>query len=472
MKINKLLKLAGYDEVCFNHEVSMITSDSRSCKLNSVFIAIKGNNNDGNDYILEALTKGARTIISNNKTNLGINNIIVDNPKKALADLLYLFNKNKYKRLKKIGVIGTNGKTSTSTILNGFLNTISKSMLIGSNGCFYLDKFIKHDNTTPNINTIYNYFDIAIKNKIKYIVMEISSIAVIENRVHNIDFDYLIFTNFSLDHLDYHQSLDEYFRAKSILFYSLKRKAYAIINKDDSKYEKITNNIRCKTKEFSLYKSSKYQITDIDTIGDMIEFKCLNRVFRTNLIGEFNLYNLLPTIVMADILKLSFDLLFKYLYQVPVIAGRVNIYEHKNRKIIIDYAHTPKALEEIIKLGINISKGDTIVVVGCGGDRDKSKRSVVGEILSSYNVIPIITSDNPRGENPYDIINDITKNISKEYVAIEDRKEAINHALRTSHEGDAILILGKGEEEFTIIGDEKIYGSDSEILKEYILNDN
>ena len=471
VKINKLLKMVGLDCVNYNHDVSLITNDSKKCIKDSIFVAIKGEKNDGNTFILEAIKNGARTIISNKITTLGVNNILVDNPKKALGDLLFYFNKNKYKAIKKIGIIGTNGKTSTSFILNGFLNKISKSMLIGSSGCYYLNKHLMHPNTTPDITLIYDYFDIALKNKIKYIVMEISSVAIIENRVHNISFDYLIYTNFSLDHLDYHKTIDEYFRAKCIPFYSLNKKAYAIINIDDERSYALINNLSCRVLEFSILKNSKYQISNIYNIGNMTEFKLGDYVYRTNLLGKFNLYNLLPTIIIADIINANNSILFDYLYNVDTIPGRVNLYEYKNRKIIIDYAHTPIAVKKMIELGNELTDGNVIVVLGCGGNRDKEKRKIIGKILNDSRCIPIITTDNPRDEDPKKIIADILED-SFNLLSIEDRKKAIFHAFEISNENDLILILGKGDEKYTIIKGNKIIGSDYDIVKEYIDNDN
>lgn len=445
MKINSLLKKLHLPIQINNHIVFGITSNSKEVKENYIFVAIKGYKNNGNDFITDAINNGAKTIISEEYFDFS-NFILVNDSKEILALLLYHYNYNKFKKITFIGVTGTNGKTSTSTLIYDFLKYNNKKcILIGSNGIISLNKNEITANTTPNIEKIYDNINYAYINGYKYVVIEVSSVAVIEKRIKYIPFKIMIFTNFSLDHLDYHKTLDNYFNAKLEIFKILDSGSYAVVNSDDIKSKDIINATKAKVLTYGI-NVGNIKISNI--INDSyLSFIFNNKIYKTNLIGKFNIYNILPLFIVSNILKLKKNIFLFLLLEKP-IPGRMNLIIHKNKRFIIDYAHTPKALENVLNEVKNIKHNKVFVIVGCGGSRDKSKREVIGKILNKYDYNIILTSDNPRYEDECLIIKDIEKGLIKEHIVYVSRKEAIDYAYNHSNCDDLILVLGKGIERY------------------------
>ncbi|MBQ3253198.1 MAG: UDP-N-acetylmuramyl-tripeptide synthetase, partial [Acholeplasmatales bacterium] len=325
------------------------------------------------------------------------------------------------------------------------------------------DNHIKHNNTTPDISILYKYFNIAYKNNIKYIVMELSSIGVSELRIRYIPFNILVFTNFSEDHLDYHINMDRYLFNKCIPFYQLDNNSYSIVNIDDSNYEEIIKHSYSNVITYSIINDSDYKATDLNILNSGITFKINNIEYKSNLLGRFNIYNLLPLFPISKILNLTNLKLFMNDLK---IQGRMNLIKIDNKNIIIDYAHTPEAVKSVIQEVLRIASGRIFVIVGCGGNREREKRRIIGNILKSYNIIPIITTDNPRYEDPLDIINDI--NIDNSFTVVADRKKAIIYGINNMKDNDYLLILGKGCEDYMEIKGRKIPYSDYMVIEEYI----
>lgn len=475
MKINELLKKIKYDFVSYNHDILAITDDSSECINNSIFVAIKGNKVDGHDKIDEAISNGAKTIFIERaiKYKKGINYIFVSNTKYILARILKIYYSNILNKLKFIGVIGTNAKTTTSTLIYSLLNTYkSKSMLIGSNGCYADDYYKRHNNTTPKITELYKYFIYASIHKIKFIVMELSSIAISELRINGIEFDTLVFTNFSEDHLDYHNSMDEYFYTKCIPFFNQSKKNNAIINVDDIKSQIIINHSKAKIYTYSKFNNSMIRPHRIINKLTGIEFDYKSYSFVTNLIGSFNIYNILPIFAIAEIYKIDLDLIHSFLLSFKGVRGRMNLYEYNDSYIIIDYAHTEYAVEAVIREASSFNKNKLYVVLGCGGNREKEKRGKIGKILNSYSCEIILTNDNPRFEDPKKIIEEIKANIFKDVVVIENRKNAIEYAFNKLEKNDILLILGKGAEEYIEINGKKEKHSDILQIEALIIENN
>lgn len=469
MRVNTLCQCLNLNYAINNHYISKITDDSRCCINNSIFVAIKGNKVDGNKKIDEAIKNGAKTIIIDNNVikKDGINYIYVENCKRTYALMLSIYYKKIMKKINVIGVIGTNGKTTTSTLIYKYLllNNI-KTMLIGSNGAYCKDYYHRHNNTTPGISELYDYFILAYNLKINYIVMEVSSISVSMLRVLGIEFDTLIFTNFSEDHLDYHKNMDLYFYDKSILFIKLKEKNNAIINVDDEKGKSLIKYCESKLYDYG-YNSLKYKLDNIIESENGIVFSVNGIIYKSNLLGGFNAYNILPLFAIRDIYKLKKSI-NDFLSESMIVDGRMNKINVPYGNVIIDYAHTPCAVEMVISAVSKICKEDLYVVVGCGGDREKEKRKKIGEILSNNKCIPIITSDNPRFENPNAIIKDIITGMRVKPISFVNRAEAILYALNQMKDNDYVLILGKGCEDYLDIRGVKKEYSDFKIVEDWI----
>lgn len=475
MKINKLCKKIGINQVDNNHEIYNITDNTLEVIDNSIFVAIKGYKIDGHNLIDEAINNGAKTIILESKINekQNINYIYTDNSKKMLAIFLKEYYSHIFNKIKIIGVTGTNGKTTTSTLIHKYLEYSNvKSLLIGSNGAYSSNFFKAHSNTTPRIVDLYGYFNYAYLNNIKYVVMEVSSISISEMRVFDIPFDTLIFTNLHEDHLDYHKNRDIYFYTKMIPFFKLNSNQYAIINLDDEKSKEIMKYLNSKILKYSIKNNSDYKANNIKSSIEGIEFDLNNHKVKSNLIGGFNVYNILPLFAFANIYNLNQYNIILFLRNYKQVDGRMNLLNYKNNNILIDYAHTEAATYNAIIEALKITKNKLYVIIGCGGNRQKDKRYKIGKILNDLNCNVILTSDNPRYENPLDIINDIKSTITKEVLIKEDRREAIIYGLSLLTEFDTLLILGKGVENYIEIKGSLMKSSDIEIIDELIRQNN
>jgi UDP-N-acetylmuramoyl-L-alanyl-D-glutamate--2,6-diaminopimelate ligase len=471
MNLGKLLNKMNIECDFIDHNVSKIVDSSKEPIKDSICFCINGYSNDGHLFIDEAIGNGCRTIFLEKKVNeyVGINYIYVENAKKVLATCLHYYNYHKTKNIKIIGVTGTTGKTSTSHNIYNMLNHFNhKCALIGSSGFKYNNYHKSHANTTPNICVLYEYIDYCYRKRIKYIVMEISSIAVSELRCHRLDYYAIIFTNMSEDHLDYHKSIENYLFNKLIPIYTLSTKSHLIINKDDFYYKEVIKHTKCKVHTFSINAKSNYKALNPKFNENEICFIVNNIIYRQKVLGLFNIYNLLPLFFFKDILNINEEDFKEFIYNLGPVDGRMNVIKFLNRNVIIDYAHTEYAVKTVLESLIGITKGNTYVLFGCGGNRQKDKREKIGRLVSKYNVNIILTSDNPRNEDPMDIIDEIKKGITKECVVIEDRKDALIYALDKLQEDDYLLILGKGIENYIEINDKRIEYSDFKVVNEYI----
>ena len=440
----------------------MLKKDSRKVVPGDTFVDTTFNK----EYVYDAVKNGASLIIS--KFKYDNNTIIVDDPKQYYNEYIYNKYYDKIKDLTLIGITGTNGKTTTSYIIYEILNKMNvKCAYIGTIG-FYKNNQIKVlNNTTPDIEELYEYlYECSLEN-IKYVVMEVSSHALDQDRVYGLKYDACIFTNLTEDHLDYHKNMDEYKKTKMLLFDKLRNKRIAIINSDDCNYKDFMfdNNYNVKVGKFGDYKIKNIKL-NIDSLDLTFNFK-KDYFKHLNLVGKYNAYNYLEAV--ATLNYLNFDL--NKILEVDVFAppGRMYLINYKNNKIFIDYAHTPDAMDKVLKSVNEFKKNKIITIFGCGGDRDKNKRSIMGNIASSYSDKVIITNDNPRNENENNIISDIVMGIKKEnYEIIKDRKKAIIEGISYLNDNDILLILGKGHENYQIINGKKRYFSDLNTTMEII----
>jgi len=450
-----------------------IKTDSRKIQNGDTFIAIKNVNRDGHDYINEAIKNGASKIICEHG-NYDVETIIVPDTKKYYEEYLY---ENYYpiiKDMKLIGITGTNGKTTTCYLIYNMLNDLDVNCAyIGTIGFYYKNVKKELNNTTPDIDTIYTLLLEAHEAGCEYVTMEVSSHALALNRIYGLKFDAVAFTNLTQDHLDFHKNIDEYMKAKQKLFTLTRDCKVAVINGDDSNYQnfvnKVNNNIIISSKKGDVL------ISDIEftNLGTDFSFSYQNRLYRThiNMVGRYNIYNYLTALLILTNLGFNIDDLLNLNEKLTAPLGRMQMIKYKTNSIFVDYAHTPDAVENVLKTSNEFKKGKIITIIGCGGDRDRTKRPIMGHIAELNSDYVIYTNDNPRTEDEKQIMNDILKGtVNNNHEVIYDRKEAIHKGIDLLNEYDTLLILGKGHEDYQIIGTEKHHFSDQETVYEYIKN--
>ena len=439
-----------------------IKIDSRKVVDGDTFIAIREINGDGHKYVEDAIKNGATTVIVE-EGEYDVNTIIVNDTKKYLEEYLENNYYDKIKKLKLIGMTGTNGKTTTCYLIYQTLNKLGiKCAYIGTLG-FYTDKEKILNNTTPNLYEIYNMLLECVSKEYEYVVMEVSSQGLSMGRVNTLLFDYVIFSNLTQDHLDYHGTIDNYLIEKQKLF-NMTRDAVAIVNNDD----KYKDYFLLDNKNITYGKTnSNYNISDIDSTLDGTIFKLNGEEYITNLMGEYNIYNLCIVIILLKCLNI--DNISNVIRELTAPNGRMDIVKYNSNNIIIDYAHTPDAVEKIIKEVSKIEHNRVITIIGCGGNRDKTKRPIMGAIATEYSDFVIFTSDNPRYEKPKKILKDITCKLdNKNYKIIVNRKKAIKSGIQMLEKNDILLLLGKGHEDYQIIKNKKYPFSDKNIVLKYI----
>ncbi|NLL44608.1 MAG: UDP-N-acetylmuramoyl-L-alanyl-D-glutamate--2,6-diaminopimelate ligase [Mollicutes bacterium] len=446
-----------------------IKDDSRKVKKGDIFIALKTINNDGHKYVEDAIKNGASQVIVE-KGIYDVDTLVVPNTREYLIKYLKDNYYPEIEDLRLIGMTGTNGKTTTCFLTHKTLNKLGiKCGYIGTLG-FYIDEKIRDlSNTTPDILELYELLIECKENGCKCVVMEVSSQALSMQRVEGLEFDYTIFSNFTKDHLDYHGTIENYALAKQLLFKKLKKDGKAIVNIDD-KYNhyfllKENNNISYGAKK------SDYQILEYNMDGEKTTFKIKNKeqaeTYEMKLLGAYNVYNMLIIIIVLKDLGFSYKQINKMVSELDAPKGRMDTVFYGTNRIIVDYAHTPDAVKNVIMAAKEMKHNNIYTIVGCGGNRDKTKRPEMARIATELSTKAIFTSDNPRFEKPMDIINDMLQGLDNfNYEIEENREEAIKKGIQMLKENDILLILGKGHETYQIIGDKKIDFDD----KEKVLN--
>ncbi len=450
----------------------MIQIDSRKVKKGDTFVAIKGLYVDGHDYIEKAILAGASQIIAE-YGEYSVPTIIVKDTREYLAKYLKEQYREQLSKIKFIGITGTNGKTTSCYLIYQALNKLNiKAAYIGTIG-FYVDGKVKDlDNTTPDLVDLYEMFDYCIKNDVKVIAMEVSSHALSLGRVMGIEFDYAAFTNLTQDHLDFHKTLENYEQAKLILFKNLRNDKVAVINSDDEYYKdfclKENNNILYGLNDLADYRITKYSL-HIDSVEFSFQYQNKEYDVKLNIPGKYNIYNYMNLLIILNKMGYSLGEIIKLSSTLKAPSGRFETLRYKDSVIIIDYAHTPDAVLNILDNVLEYKKGKVITIIGCGGDRDKTKRPIMGEIATSKSDFVIFTDDNPRTEDNHLIMNDIVSGVRKEnYIIEHDRKKAIFEGFKMLKKDDILLILGKGHENYQIINHDKIHFSDLETAQEFI----
>lgn len=461
-----------------------IVYDSRKVQKNSVFVAIKGYKTDGHKFLQDAINKGAVAVVVENENSIPdefvahaqIAKIVVKDCRKALAELSRGFYKNPTNKIKLIGITGTNGKTTSTFILKNILQTAGyKTGLVGTIANYVGDQKIDSKLTTPESNDLNRMFYDMISAGCSHAIMEVSSHSLILNRVYGLDFSAAIFSNITSDHLDFHNTFDEYLKAKKILFDGLSSNSFAIINSDDVSANEIVKDSKAKVITYGISDNSDYQIKNIKYDLNGTDFTISNNKIEysinTSLIGTFNAYNATSAFATAHSLGVNANKIIEGIKSSPQVPGRFEVIGKGKKKVIVDYSHTADSLEKALQAIREIvkDKNQIVTVFGCGGDRDKTKRPIMGKVASDMSDKVFVSSDNPRTENPYDIIKDIIKGISKNNYEIEEnREEAIAKAIQSSNDDAVILIAGKGHENYQEINGIRNHFSDQEIALKYL----
>ena len=405
-----------------------------------------------------------------------INYIKCDDVKKVTALIAKIFYKDITRKMRLIAVTGTNGKTTITTTLFDYLSYFGYNpLLIGTNGIYFKNMHFHSDNTTPSILKNYDFISECYKKGARHLIMEVSSIGIREARVMYFDFDIVIFTNLNHDHFDYHKNITDYKFSKGLLISDIpfKKNKCVILNYDDETYELYNRIAKAKVYSYGLNDKATIFATNIIKSLNNTSFRVIlgDNKYNVNshLIGGFNVYNILAIMQVLRFLKMDLLEFIDFLKIYVPVSGRMNQIKYNNRIIIIDFAHTPSSVEAVLSSLKEYSRRKLTVIIGAGGNRDTSKRSLIGKITEMYADKIIFTNDNPREEVPMRIIEDITKEMeSKNYEIILDRKKAIEYAIDSSIKDEIIAILGKGSERYQIINGIKYPFSDKECIYKYI----
>ena len=480
MKLCELLKDVKVKKVIGNEEINIsgITFDSREVKAGYLFICIPGFKVDGHDFAAQAIDKGAVALLAEHEIEgIGATTVIVEDSRKETSTIAANFYDHPYKNLKIVGITGTNGKTTTTYLIKSILESYGKKVgLIGTNQNLIGDMVLPSQHTTPDVIELMELLSKMIEEEAEYVVMEVSSHSLALNRVSTCDFTVGAFTNITQDHLDFHETMENYLEAKSKLF-SLSK--VAVINNDTDVAPYLIDKAQgCQIITYGKEKPADVFAENIKLLGNGIEFDLVyngnKQKMSLNIPGEFSVYNALTAISCSIGLGISLSEIAKGLKDAEGVKGRIEVVKTNTPyTVIIDYAHTPDGLLNIINAIRGFAKGRIITLFGCGGDRDKTKRPLMGKIAGELSDFCVVTSDNPRSENPSDIIKDILVGISEtkcDYAVVENRFEAIEFALDHAEKDDIILLAGKGHETYQILKDRTIVFDEREIVTKLIEN--
>lgn len=467
----KLLNLIECKESLAQTEIGGITCDSRQVKQGFAFVCIKGAKSDGHDFAEKALENGAAVVIA--ERDLGLSNqIVVPDTHAAYADMCAKWFGNPADSLKLLGVTGTNGKTSVTYMMKKILEKAGHKVgLIGTIQNMIGDEIIAAHNTTPNAYELNSLFALMKAKGCTYVIMEVSSHALDQSRVYRLDFEAAMFTNLTQDHLDYHITMENYLAAKKKLFHMCKT---AVINSDDPYSGELMKGLDCKIATYSLGDSSTYSAKGVNYRPASVEYEFVSDSeighIKVNTGGKFTVYNSLCATACAVEIGIPLATAASALNELHGVKGRAeSVPTGRDFTVIIDYAHTPDGLKNILSTFRECKKNRLIAVFGCGGDRDKTKRPIMGNIAAHFSDYAIVTSDNPRTENPSAIIEDILEGMKGATIpvkVIENRTEAIKFAVSIARKDDIIVLAGKGHETYQILNTGTIHLDEREVVAE------
>ncbi|MBE7010681.1 MAG: UDP-N-acetylmuramoyl-L-alanyl-D-glutamate--2,6-diaminopimelate ligase [Ruminococcaceae bacterium] len=456
-------------------EITNIAYDSRRVVPGSLFICIKGYVADGHNYAKSAIQNGAVAILAQDPLpECEVPVFYVDDTRKAMAQVAACFYDHPERKLKLIAVTGTNGKTTVTTLIQSVLEFDGKTVgLIGTNENRIGGRILPAERTTPESLELFALFDEMVREGVEYTVMEVSSHSLYLHRVFGITFEVAVFTNLTQDHLDFHETMENYYEAKRMLFDMCKT---AVVNADDDYGKRILADASCPLLSYGIDAQADFRATDIKISprGVIFNISDTKQTLSTRLgiPGKFSVYNALAALSACVVLGFSLQKVIDALLVAKGVKGRAEtVYTRTDYTIIIDYAHTPDGLENIVKTIKGFATGRVITVFGCGGDRDPVKRPIMGRIAGELSDYCIITSDNPRTEEPMSIIRQIEEGMKETdcpYTVIENRREAIRYAMENARPADCIILAGKGHETYQIIGKEKKHFDEREVIREIL----
>ncbi|MEI2989605.1 MAG: UDP-N-acetylmuramoyl-L-alanyl-D-glutamate--2,6-diaminopimelate ligase [Oscillospiraceae bacterium] len=456
-----------------DREISSVTDNTKKVRKDCIFVCVKGGSFDGHDAAAEMLEKGAAVIVAERDLGLGNKQIITDNSRKFYGELCAAWFDHPEKKLKIIGVTGTNGKTTISNVIkNIFMKNGIKTGLIGTICNEIGDETVHTDNTTPMAFDYMCLLDKMVKAGCKYAVMEVSSFGLVQHRIGPTHFDMGIFTNLTQDHLDYHKTMENYYQAKKMMFDECD---YALINTDDEYGRRIFSEISCKKERYGISSEADYYADAIKIKSDGTSFwYCYNgksQLVNMKMTGMFNVSNVTAAISVCLKAGLPIEDILNAVSEYNGVKGRCEIIPTgRDFTVICDYAHTPDAVENILKSVREYTEGRLICLFGCGGNRDAKKRPLMAKAAAKFADRLIITSDNPRDEIPEAIIDDILAGLKDSEIPFDvvvDRTKAIHHSLKIAEKGDIIVLAGKGHEDYQVLpGNEHIHFDEREIVSE------
>ncbi|PFW92511.1 UDP-N-acetylmuramoyl-L-alanyl-D-glutamate--2,6-diaminopimelate ligase [Bacillus pseudomycoides] len=464
-----------------NPEITSIEADSRKVTNGSLFVCMKGYTVDSHDFAKQAAAQGAAAIVAERPLDVDVPVVLVKNTYRSLAVLADYFYGQPTHKLHLIGITGTNGKTTTSHIMDEIMRAHGhKTGLIGTINMKIGDETFEVKNTTPDALTLQQTFRRMVEQNVNSAVMEVSSHALSLGRVHGCDYDVAVFTNLTQDHLDYHKTMEEYKHAKGLLFaqlgnsYHHNRGKYAVLNSDDPVTEEYMRSTAATVITYGIDTHSDIMAKDIVMTSGGTTFTLVTPSESVNitmkLIGKFNVYNVLAAIAATLVSGVTLQTIIHVVTNLTGVPGRFEVVDGgQDYTVIVDYAHTPDSLENVLTTAKQFAKGNVYCIVGCGGDRDRTKRPIMAGVATEYATHAILTSDNPRSEDPQAILDDMLAGAKgNNYEVIVDRKEAIFHGVSEAKAEDIIIIAGKGHETYQIIGKEVHHFDDREIAKEAI----
>lgn len=482
MRLDKLLEniYVGELEPSFGCiDISSISCDSRKTVKGDMYIALKGAVYDGNDFIEETIGKGASVIVIDqnskfsNTENTDVCYLAVGDTKDFLHKVAHRLYGNPSRQVKTIGITGTNGKTTVAYLIEAILNEDQKTCgVIGTVNYRANNAIIPATQTTPDFLDNQKFLADLARQSIPYCVMEVSSHALTQDRVDGIHFDTGIFTNLNSDHLDYHRTRENYFLSKAKLFTTLEKQALAVINFDDPYGRKLCSMIKAKIVTYGIKQKADVMASGIklDITGSRFILKNADQKIevQTKLVGTYNIYNTLAAASACLARGISLETIKSGIMRLTSVPGRLEFVEcGQGFSVFIDYAHTEDALANVLTATRQVSDSKVILVFGCGGDRDSSKRRLMGRVACELADFSIVTSDNPRSEDPRSIIDQIVMGFTKQnYKIVVNRKGAIEQALDIAQTGDIVLIAGKGHETYQILDDQQIDFNERKIIKE------
>lgn len=477
--MSELLKKAGIKAITESRdtELSGVSSDSRSTRKGDVFIAVRGEGSDGHDYAGEAVRNGAAAVVAERRLDIEAPCVIVEDSAATAGLIASAFYGHPSRDMAMVGVTGTNGKTSTAFLIRSILRiSAGKTGIIGTVGFGGGDEMASCERTTPDAVDLNRKLADFRDSGCKAVVMEVSSHSTVQGRINGVEFDVGVFTNISRDHLDYHATFDRYLEAKKIFIDSLTSKerekgpGMLVYNIEDPRVNKIGEDFEGRRLSFGTEKGSGISALNIEAgmngTGFELSVEGVTTPVRLKLLGAFSVLNALAAAGAAHLLGAGQGEIKEGLESVANVPGRFQVVSGRGGPtVVVDYAHTPDALENILSFCVGLKPDRVITVFGCGGDRDRGKRPIMGEIASRLSDIVYVTNDNPRTEDPEGIIDDILTGIEEagdRVRVVSDRRQAIREAVIEADKGDIVLIAGKGHEEVQIIGDRKIRFSDAE----------